>query len=323
MHPAIRSTIDRVPRPLRAPVELTVRTAVDSLDDRLPGLAAEVAFFVLLSLPPLLLTVVAGLGYMSDLAGTGWVEQFLSQLDTASRTVFSDATVNDVIAPTLEQLTATKRPDLLSFGLLVTIFSASRALRVVLTALQVAYDLEDHRPGWKTRLYGMGLTVIILAVGMVLLPLLIAGPGLGARLAEASALPPVLGPVWKIAYWPAVGLGAMAMLASLYHVGAPWWTPWRRDLPGAAVAMALWLAGSAGLRTYTSRTITGSDIYQPIAGPLVVLLWLYLSAFAVLLGAELNAEIEKMRPTRPDPAHTEALSRVDAAGDDEEPSSGG
>ncbi len=97
-------------------------------------------------------------------------------------------------------------------------------------------------------------------------------------------------------FWPAIVVLVLAGLATLYHVGVPWRTPWRRDLPGAVLAMALWLLASAGLRIYLTVTVHKGAIYSQLAVPIAVVLWLYITAFAVLLGAEFNSEIERMWP---------------------------
>jgi membrane protein len=132
----------------------------------------------------------------------------------------------------------------------------------------------------------------------VAIPLLVAGPGFGEQLsAQVIAGGSVVDDVWRVGYWPVAAVIATGLIASLYHVAAPWSTPWRRDLPGAVLAMLLWLAGSAALRVYTTGSAFSDPVFTPLAGPLVLLLWLYVSAFAVLLGAEFNAEIEKMWPT--------------------------
>jgi membrane protein len=164
-------------------------------------------------------------------------------------------------------------------------------------ALTIAYDLEDHRARWKQRASALGLTVVATVVGLVALPLLVLGPGFGAVLGAQIGLNPVLDVAWRISYWPVAAVIATALVASLYHFATPWATRWRRDLPGAALAMAVWLAGTAALRLYVRGSAVSDEVFAPLAGPLVLLLWLYVSAFAVLLGAELNAEIEKTWPT--------------------------
>ncbi len=285
--------VERTPRPVRRPVELVVRTVVDALEDRVVGLSAEVAFFAILSLPPLLLTVVAALGYLPG----DQSDAFVAGISAASERVFTRDTVDELITPFLEDIVAAERIGVLSGAFAVAVFSASRAVRVVLTSVTIAYDLEARRPSWAQRIYGLLATLAILVLVPIILPLLLAGPDLGMDLARYSWVPLVVADVWPYVYWLGVGLGAVIGLAGVYHLAAPWWTPFRRDLPGATLAIGVWLASSAGLRTYAEQAFIGREVFQVIAGPLVLLVWLYLLAFGVILGAELNAELERMWPS--------------------------
>lgn len=294
MHRVTRQLIDRAPARIRPGVELVLRTVDDSIDDRVPGLAAEVAFYVILSLPPLLLTVVGTAAFLES----GLKQDLRDRVVELAGNVLRPSTVDDVIRPVVEQLVRVERGDIVTLGFLLTIYSASRAVKVVLEAITIAYDLEETRPGWQQRLWGLGLTVLGIVLGLVIVPVIVVGPRLGSRIADVVGLPSGVGSLLEVLYWPVAGLLAMLAIASLYHFGAPWWTPWRRDLPGAALAMVVWLVGGAGLRLYTARTFTDASLYDPIAGPLVLLLWLYVTAFGVLLGAEFNAEIERMWPTQ-------------------------
>lgn len=288
--------IERIPERLRPPAELALRTAEDTFRDRVPGLAAEVAFFILLSLPPLLLLALGTVGYFGDrIPGFAGAADRLLGL---AGLVLTDETV-ELLRPIVEGVLTEGRADLASLGVVLTLYSASRALRVIVVALTIAYDLPEQRPSWQQRMWGLGLTVGAVVVGIVAIPLLVLGPGFGEILgAYVVAGETIVDFVWRVAYWPVAAVVATALLAALYHVAAPWTTPWRRDVPGAVLAMVLWLVGSAGLRLYASGTMVSDPVFAPLAGPLVLLLWLYISAFAVLLGAELNAEIEKMWPTR-------------------------
>jgi membrane protein len=119
----------------------------------------------------------------------------------------------------------------------------------------------------------------------------------------------VAAPLAAVVHWLLTAALAVALLATLYHVAPPRWTPWRRDFPGAVLALVLWVAGAVLVRTYVEWTIASDDTYGPFAAPIVILLWLYFTAFAVLLGAELNAEIERMWPTSGDnPAGRERVT---------------
>lgn len=292
-HPFGAWLVRRTPERLRPGVELVVRTVADALDDRIVGLSAEIAFFTILALPPLLLTVVAALGYLPGDQSQAFVEG----VSAASRRVFTTDTVEGLIRPVLEEVVTGERIGVLSSAFAIAVFSASRALRVVMTSVTIAYDLEEQRASWAQRLYGLLATLALLLVVPILLPLLLAGPDLGQELTRYAVVPTVTADVWPYAYWLGVGLGAVLGVAGLYHLAAPWWTPFRRDLPGAVLAVGVWLGSSAGLRTYAEQALIGREVFQVIAGPLVLLLWLYLLALGVVLGAELNAELERMWPS--------------------------
>ena len=296
----VERAIARTPEWGRPAVTLALRTLTDTRNDRVPGLAAEVAFFVLLSLPPLLLLVLGAVGYLGQ-AAPSIATDAADRLLSLAGTVLTGDTVA-LLEPVIEQLLTDGRADIASLGVVLTVYSASRALRVIVVALTIAYDQPEIRPSWKDRLWGIGLTVIGLVLGVVAVPLLVLGPGFGHQLGSRVIAGSAVDFVWRVGYWPTAVVVATLLIASLYHFAAPWTTPWRRDLPGAVLAMVLWLAGSAGLRVYVARSLVAEAVFTPLAGPLVLLLWLYVSAFAVLLGAELNAEIEKLWPTRGEPS---------------------
>ena len=295
-------------------VKLVTRTIDDTFRDRVPGLAAEIAFFALLSLPPLLLTIIVGIGEVGDLVGQAWregVQQTI--LDTASVVLSSEA-MDTFERFVLEALGEEQQRSIIGIGLVITVVSASRAFRIVSTAITIAYDLEATRPAWKHRLWGLALTIGGLVAAVAIGPVLIAGPSGGQALSRLLGGVPGLPEVWRVAYWPGAAAVMTIMLATLYHVAAPWRTPFRRDLPGALLAMVLWLLGTVALRFYVSQAI--GESYRFIAAPLIILLWLYVSGLAVLLGAELNAEIEKMWPTH----HlTDPASDPQRTPDDQEP----
>jgi membrane protein len=267
-----------------------VRTVRDSFADRVPGLAAEAAFFAVLSLPPLLLAVLGGIGYAAI-----EVEGVVEVIADLAGQVLRDETVEQLVEPAVRRLLDDGQAEVFSIGVVLALWSGSRATSTYITAVTIAYDIDDPRPPWRLRLLAFLVTVVGATLGVILLPALVLGPALVSVVTPTSL--PVLGPVVVALYWLAVGLGAVAMIASFYHVAVPWHTPWRRDLPGALLAVALWMIGSYGLRYYADITIRGEgSVYTGIAAPLVVLLWLYVTAIAVLLGAELNAEIEKLWP---------------------------
>ncbi|HET8716349.1 MAG TPA: YihY/virulence factor BrkB family protein, partial [Nocardioidaceae bacterium] len=188
------------------------------------------------------------------------------------------------------------RADVVGVGLLLSLWTGSRALNRYLSTIVIAYDVTVTRPSWKRRLLALGLTVGGLAGTIALLPMLVLGPHLVRLVAPGGVAAAVLDAAGWF-YWPTVAGVVLIALTTLYHVAVPWRTPWLRDLPGAALAMLLWMASAAGLRAYLALSASDNAVYQQLGTPIAFVLWLYVSAIAVLLGAELNAEIERTWPS--------------------------
>jgi membrane protein len=298
MHPLSLRLIERTPARLRPAVCLVVRTVDGAMGDRLPGLAAEIAFWVLLSLPALLLTALAVASVVGGLGDADWQEQFISRALEVGRVALTENAVQNTLRPLLVQLVDPAGGlAIASFAFLTTLWTASRAVRVVLTTLAIAYSREGVRKGWHDRLLGFVIAIGGLLVGLVLMPLLLSGPNAGEYLVDLIGRDPIgLAELWRALYWPAIVAAVTLVIAALYHLGVPGHTPWRRDLPGAILATVVWLLGSAGLRLYGTWVMDGDSVYGPLAGPIVAMLWLWLTGFAVLLGAELNAAVEEEWP---------------------------
>jgi membrane protein len=99
-------------------------------------------------------------------------------------------------------------------------------------------------------------------------------------------------------YWLVTPVLTIVSLTSLYHISAPVRTPWKRDLPGAVLTLLIWFGGSFVIRWIIAMSVGGASIYGPLAAPIVVMIWLYVLAIAVLIGAALNAAVEKEWPVR-------------------------
>ena len=297
--------------PLRTAWTLLYRTSRDSIDDRLPGLAAEVSFYLLLSLPPLLLVGLGVVGYTGDLFGADAAAGVRNEIIDVASGVLTEATINDVIRPAVDGLLAQGRADILSIGAVLALWSGSRALRVITQAVTIAYDLEDRRTWWQHRLLGLGLTVAGVLMLAIIPPLLIVGPTAGAALAENFGLGQLVDTLWRVLYFPVVITMGISVLAWVYHVVPPHSTRWRRDVPGALLAFLIWFIGSFGLRVYATNFVETDSAYSYFGTPLVLLLWIYITAVALLVGAELNAEIEKLWPESSDDADEPCASLSD------------
>lgn len=277
--------------------DLAVRTVRDAMDDRVIGLAAEVAFFALFALPPTLLAFLGAAGWIGDALGPDVANRIVQHVVASSATFLTPQTVEAVVAPTIAAIMERGRADVFSIGVVFALWSASRSAYVVIEALLIAYDLELDRSLWRRRVQALGFTITGLVLASIMLPLVVVGPRFGASITAPLGLSSQFATMWRVLYWPLVGGLTIALLTAIYHYSIPWRTPFRRDLPGAVLALVLWVIAALGLRTYVTWALLSDSVYGSLGAPIALMLWLYCTAFAVLMGAELNAEIEKLWPT--------------------------
>lgn len=282
-------------RPWVAPWQLTKATADIALRYRVTSLAAEVAFFALLALPPLVLALAAAAAWLgtqltSQQAMEDAVRQFLTPFLT-------EQVVETTIVPTLHQALNTPRYDVISIGFLLSLWSGSRALHVYVDTISIMYGLSGGRGIVRSRLLSFVLYLGALLLGSFAMPLVLIGPGLLANLLPAEL-------TWLAGlYWPVVGVFGILVIAWLFHLALPVRTSWWRNLPGAALGVLIWLGASELMRLVLAfslspnRTDTRAmSIYGPLTTPIVLLIWLYVLALGVLIGAALNAAIDRRYP---------------------------
>ncbi|MFH8791837.1 YihY/virulence factor BrkB family protein [Streptomyces sp. NPDC017941] len=284
---------------------LLLKDTVNScIEYRVLGLAAEAAFFTLLSVPPLLLSLIGLLAYVDRWTGTDTITSVQNNILEASRTILSDKGVREIAQPILEDVMKVGRPDVISIGFLFALWSGSRAVNVFIDTITVMYGLDGARGIVRTRLLAFGLFLVALVIGSVALPLMVAGPDAVVKLVPGSAT------VVQVLYWPVVILLSVVFLTTLYHVSVPVRSPWVEDMPGALIALGMWVLGSFLLRIYLTSTVEGPTIYGSLAAPVAVLLWIGVSAFAVLVGAAVNAAIDRVWPSLATASAREANERV-------------
>uniref|UniRef100_A0AAU2VKM4 YihY/virulence factor BrkB family protein n=1 Tax=Streptomyces sp. NBC_00008 TaxID=2903610 RepID=A0AAU2VKM4_9ACTN len=286
--------------------QLLKDTVNSCMEYRILGLAAEAAFFTLLSLPPLLLGLIGLLGYVDEWTSTTTVASIENNILSAAQTVLSQRGVNDFAKPLLADVTTGARPDVISIGFAIALWSGSRAVNVFIDTITVMYGLDGQRGIVKTRMLAFSLYVVALLLGAIVLPLLVVGPD---RVVEYI---PWGTELISVMYWPLVILLSIAFLTTLYHVSVPVRSPWIEDTPGALMALAIWVLGSFLLRIYLTSTVEGPTIYGSLAAPIAVLLWIGVSAFAVLVGAAVNAAIDRVWPSVATAAARAANDRVRA-----------
>ena len=267
-----------------------VQTFAACIRYRVLGLGAEAAFFAILSLPPLIFGLVGAVGFVAQTFDVTTVTEFRDQVLALSSQLLTPSAVDGVLAPTLDDVLAGGRFEVISIGFVIALWSGSRALNVVVDTVTIMYGLAGQRGILRTRAISFALYLGFLLAAVIFLPLVLAGPGLVARI-----LPDRLSIIGDL-YWPVVLLGSVCMLATLYHLAVPLRTRWRADLPGAALTLLIWLGGSYLLRVVLGLTIGSATIYGPLAAPIAVLIWLYLLSVAILIGAAFNASLDALYP---------------------------
>ncbi|WP_328993851.1 YihY/virulence factor BrkB family protein [Kribbella sp. NBC_01245] len=273
--------------------KLLTQTVGTCLRYRVTGLAAEAAFFAILSLPPLIFGLAGSIGFIvSRFFDAATIDQIKLEIAELAARALTDDSVQAVIVPTLDDVLAGGRPDVISIGFLLALWSGSRALNVFVDTITIMYGMGGKRGIVRTRALSFSLYCVALLIGVIVLPLVLAGPE-----AVADVLPARVEFLNQL-YWPVVTVLSAGFLNTLYHLSVPVRTPWVSDLPGAFLALSLWILGSFLLRWTLQSTVGGTSIYGPLAAPIAVLLWLYLTAIAVLIGAALNAVIDRMWPDK-------------------------
>jgi len=304
----------RALRAARHAPSLLSHAAAQAWRDRVLGLSAEAAFWQLLSLPSLFLALVATLGYVSRWFGAGTVGRTERQLESTLSRAFSQEVVDQVISPMLHEVLFRGRADIISLGFVLAIWAGSSATATFVNTITIAYGMRELRGPVRSRLLALWLFLGSVLLGVVVLPLLVLGPDLLIR-SFPDGVRPTASTIVTALYYPVVVVLLLTGLTTLYHLAPPRRLPWNRGLPGAVVAMIVFLAGAAGLRAYIRFILSQNHAYVTLAAPIAALLFFFALALGVLYGAEVNAAIEKLAPTPlrpPRVLHPRNWRRLDA-----------
>src|SRR5690606_35265831 len=259
-------------------------------EDRVGGLAAEVAFFGLLSLFPALLATAAALGSLEAVAGGDVASRAEEEVIDFLRRVLTEEAAGTVDA--VQDLFRTTDGGILTVGLVLALWAASRGFVALVRALDVVYDLDERRSYVGLRAVALGLALGTVLVVAAMLAMLVLGPllGTGQEVAEALGLGGGFATFWDWVRWPLALAAMVGWAATVLHIAPNHRTPWRWDVPGALLAGLSWAALSASLRVYMAVATAGANqIFGTLGGSLIVLLWLYLLAVGLLFGGELIA----------------------------------
>lgn len=276
---------------LKVPIgwrELLKRTFNETMADDVPNLAAQQAYYFFFALFPALLALISMASFFP-------IENLTEQLTSRMRQV-APADVVTIIGDQLEKIVNDKAGGLLTFAFIFTLWSSSGAVMSMCSTLNAAYDITEGRPWWKVRLVAIGLTVGLALFVLVSLTLVLAGPWMATEIAARTGMGPAFEWTWKIAQWPLVFVLVATALALLYYFAPDAEQDWVWITPGSVLATSLWVVISLGFKYYISNFGNYTETYGLIGGVMVLMLWFYLSGIAILVGAELNSEIEHASP---------------------------
>jgi len=256
--------------------------------DDIPGRAAQLSYYFLLSLFPLLICLSGLLAY-AFAAGAGLEQRLLGYLGS-----MMPSAATDVVRTALDDLLRERGGGKLSFGLLVALWLASSGMEAVIEGLNVAFQVKDARPWWRRRLVAMGLTTAFALLTGISVGLAIAGRWLGGNLMDLLGLSGLWLPAWRIARWVGTITFLLISICLVYRFGPNLGSRRRTQvrLPGAVLALLCWITASAGLRLYLDHFSAFGKTYGSLGAVIALLLWLYLTGAALLLGAEVNSGIQ-------------------------------
>jgi membrane protein len=273
--------------------ELLVRTFKETQADRGMGLAAQLAYYFFLALFPALLFLIA---LASFLPAQDLVNRVISMMQGAA-----PPEVISIIREQLQGIAEGRQGGLLSFGVIAALWSSSAAMVAIIDALNSAYDVEEGRPWWKQRLTAVLLTAGVALFILLAFALVVAGPQLAEFVVGRFGLSGVVEWAWKILQWPLVFALVATAIGLVYYFAPDVDQDFTWITPGSLFATLLWLVGSLGFRFYVVNFGSYNETYGAIGGVMVLMLWLYLTGLVIIVGAEMNAEIEHASPHGKDP----------------------
>jgi len=267
--------------------ELAKRVWKEANNDDVWGRAAQLSYYFLLALFPLLLVLMAILGIFAD-KGTQLRENLIGYL-----TQVMPASAGELVQKTVDELSNSASGGKISFGLLATLWAASNGMGAISETLNSAYNVKETRPWWKSRLVAIGLTIALAILIVTALALLLYGYEMADAIASWAGLSGVFKLTWKIAQWPILLFFILLSFNLIYYFAPDLKEQeWKWVTPGAVVGVGLWLLVSFAFKTYLKYFNSYSATYGSLGALIIMMLWFYFTGMAILIGGEVNSEIE-------------------------------
>ncbi|CAI8880802.1 YihY/virulence factor BrkB family protein [Pseudomonas chlororaphis] len=290
-----------------------VRTVTEFIDDEMSTYASALAYQMLFSLFPFILFLIALIGFLH-------LPDFFSWLRLQSELVLPPQALEQV-NPVIDQLQQSKG-GLLSVGIVIALYTASAGVRLMMSAMNAAYDVVEKRPLWKRFPLSIFYTIGIAGMLLVAAALMVLGPQVMGWVAAQVGLEDFIVTVWTILRWPVIVILMMVAVALIYYVMPDVKQEFRFITPGSVLAVVVWIIASLGFAFYVKTFANYNAMYGSIGAIIVLLLYFYISSAVLLLGAEMNAAIEHMSSDGKNPGervpgeHDEPKQHVSGLGRD-------
>lgn len=272
--------------------KVLIRTVKEFIDDEMSTYASALAYQMLFSLFPFILFLIALIGFLH-------LPDFFTWLRLQSELVLPPQALEQV-NPVIDQLQQSKG-GLLSVGIVIALWTASAGVRLMMSAMNAAYDVVEGRPIWKRFPLSIFYTIGIAGMLLAAAALMVLGPQFMSWLAGQVGLEEFVVTLWTILRWPVIVLLLMVAVAVMYYVMPDVEQKFRFITPGSVLAVVVWIVASLGFAFYVKTFADYNAMYGSIGAIIVLLLYFYISAAVLLLGAEMNAVIEHMSAEGKDP----------------------
>jgi membrane protein len=206
-----------------------------------------------------------------------------------------------LVQKTLQEITTNSTGFKLAFGLVLALWSGAGGILSIMDALNRCYHVKDARPWWKQRLIALGLTITIAALTIMALAIVLYGGDIVDFVASRVGLSSVSVAAWHIVQWPIALFFVVLSFALLYYWGPDTEQKWQWITPGSVVGVAVWIGASLLFRVYLHYFNSYGKTYGSLGAVIVLLFWLYISGMAILVGGEINSEIENAAAERGHP----------------------
>jgi membrane protein len=270
---------------------ILIRAGKSFFADNMTMLASALAYSAFLAIPSVLLVAV---GVFTLVAGPSTITMLMHHFD---HVMPSQATT--LLGGSLRRLNAHPSQGIVMtiVGFVLALWSTTGAMTSYMTAINLAYERKDRRNFARKRMVAAAMAAVIATAFLLVAVLLMFGPPIERLVAlHTGGAGGAIGWIWWIAQWPILLFGLLTAFATLLYLGPDVDFPkWQFLTPGSLVAALLWLAASGGFAYYSATFGSYNKTWGALGGVIVMLVWLWLSAMALLLGAEINAEAERSR----------------------------